>query len=75
MSYVHDECLRMMYITAHVCVMGLDVGATLCAWNNDDVITLHSHVWRNMYNDACHIYRDNTCETYTREYNTTAEPR
>ena len=27
-----------------------------------------------MYNDACHIYRDNTCETYAMEYRTTNMP-
>ena len=59
-----------VYHCARVCVMDLDLVASLCAWNNDDVFTLHSHVWRNMYNDACHIYRDNTCETYTRECST-----
>ena len=67
-SSVHDECLRVMSIVVHVRVVDLDLVATLCAWNNDDAFTLHSHIWRIMYNDACYIYRDNTCEMYTMEY-------
>ena len=51
-------------------VIDLALVATLCAWNNNDPFPLHSHVCRNLYNDAGHVYRDNTCETDTREYST-----
>ena len=44
LSYVYDECLRIICITAHVRMMDLDLVATLCAWNNNNAFTLNSHL-------------------------------